>query len=108
MEKVIIEKPVLAYFDELIYRLFENGYFSYVESSLEYVSNILEFIQKYLPQKPHKKTPEELQHYGSYYTYFKANNTTTWYFFFETRNGKYIIRKILNNHLPEIGLLNLL
>jgi hypothetical protein len=62
MEKVIIDKSVLDYFDDLIFRLFEDEYFSYLEISLEYVQRILDFILEDLPTKPPKKSPYNLIH----------------------------------------------
>lgn len=107
MEKIIIDKSVLDYFDNLIYRLFEDEYFSYLEISLEYVQRILDFILDDLPTKPPKKSPYNLIQYGTFYTFYKANETTTWYIFFEKKNNIYVIRKLLNNHQPETRFLNL-
>lgn len=107
MEKVIIEKSVLDYFDSLIFRLFEQNYFGFVDSALEYVAKILAFIERDLPKQPRKTSPLELQKFGSYYVSYKINANTTWYIFFETKNDKFFVRNILNNHLPEIQFLNL-
>jgi hypothetical protein len=107
VEKVIIEKSVIDYFDNLVFNLFDQDYFGFVESALDYVARILSFIQSDLPKKQHKKTPIELLKYGTYYTSYKANTSTTWYIFFETSKDKYVVRKILNNHLQEIQFLNL-
>ena len=34
---------------------------------------------------PHKATPKPLKKFGSNYAFYKANNRTTWYIFFEKR-----------------------
>lgn len=107
MEKVIIEKSVMDYFNDLIFELFEEEYFGFVDSSLNYVDRILDFILKDLPEKPYKISPLNLMKEGSYYTFYKANNNTTWHIFFDTKGEKIIVRKILNNHQPEIRFMNL-
>ncbi|MGB6082917.1 hypothetical protein [Moheibacter sp.] len=107
MEKVIIEKSVMDYFDGLIFKLFEEEYFGFLDASLNYVDKILDFLLRDLPDTPHKISPSELVSYGSYYTFHKANNTTTWFIFFEIKEDKFVVRKILNNHQPEIRFMNL-
>ncbi|MBA5629378.1 hypothetical protein [Moheibacter lacus] len=78
MEKVIIEKSVMDYFDDLIFKLFEEEYFSFVDFSLDYVGRILDFILNDLPDTPRKKSPQNLIQHGSFYTFYKANTATTW------------------------------
>ena len=40
---VLFQNNVINYFDKLIYTLFEDEYFGFVESSEEYVDKIVEF-----------------------------------------------------------------
>jgi len=60
LEKVIIEKSVMDYFDGLIFKLFEEEYFGFLDASLNYVDKILDFLLKDLPDTPHKISPSEL------------------------------------------------
>lgn len=101
MEKVIFKDGVLIYFDELIYRLFVEEYFSYPENAKGYVDKIVDFIILEIATFPHKLTPKSLQHLGSNYIFYKSNHRTTWYIFFEKRNQNYLITGIINNHCKE-------
>lgn len=107
LEKVIIEKSVMDYFDDLIFKLFEEEYFGFLDASLNYVDKILDFLLKNLPDTPYKISPSKLVSYGRHYNFYKANDTTTWYIFFEIKDEKFVVRKILNNHQAEIRFMNL-
>ena len=101
MEKVIFKDELLFYFDELIFILFGQEYFSYEENATRYVDKIVDFIILEINSFPHKPTPQKLQYLGSYYIFYKANNRTTWYVFFEKKNQNYLITGIINNHCEE-------
>lgn len=106
MEKVIIlQKSVTDYLETLIFVLFEKEYFGFEETAQLYVSKIYNFIEKDLVKFPSKKTPPKLQKFGSNYAFYKANKTTTWYIFFETKNSRYLITHITNNHMAEASFL---
>ena len=103
--KVIILPRVLDYLDELVYVLYEKQYFSYLDLSINYVDELLDDIEKYLPTKRHKPAPKRFDKYGKgmQYASFKKNRRTTWYAFFKTYrdNGEtvYVVRYIANNHV---------
>lgn len=101
MEKVIFKDKVLDYLDELVYTLFKEEYFSYSEKAQLYVDKIVDFIILEINSFPHKITPQKLQYLGSNYIFYKSNNRTTWYVFFEKRNQNYLITGIINNHCEE-------
>ncbi|MXO03876.1 hypothetical protein [Flavobacterium sp. HBTb2-11-1] len=101
MEKIIFKEEVLRYFDNLVYRLFEDEYFGFPESARDYVDKIVEFVLLSISSFPHKKTPKSLQSLGADYIFYKTNSRTTWYIFFEKRNQNYLITGILNNHNEE-------
>mgnify|MGYP000857427285 CR=1 FL=1 len=101
MEKVIFKTEVLKYFDELVYTLFSKDYFSYSENALNYVDRIVGFTTFEINSFPHKKTPLKLKYLGSNYIFYKANNRTTWFIFFEKQDNNYLITGILNNHCEE-------
>ena len=83
MEKIIFKNKVLDYFDELVYALFEEEYFSYSENAQHHVDKIVDFIILEINSFPHKSTPQKLQYLGSNYIFYKANARTTWFVFFE-------------------------
>ena len=101
MEKVIFKDRVLDYFDELVYTLFKEEYFSYCEKAQLYVDQIVDFIILEINNFPYKITPQKLQYLGSNYIFYKSNNRTTWYIFFEKSNQSYLITGIINNHCEE-------
>jgi hypothetical protein len=98
---VQFQNNVLNFFDDLIYALFENEYFGYVESSKEYVNKIVDFIYSNIDTFPPKTTPAELQKFGSTSIFYKINPRTTWYIFFEKQKNSYLVSKIINNHCKE-------
>lgn len=101
MEKVIFKNRVLNYLDELVYTLFKEEYFSYAENAQLYVDKIVDFITLEIKNFPDKSTPQKLQYLGTNYIFYKSNNRTTWYIFFEKSNQNYLITGIINNHCEE-------
>lgn len=101
MEKVIFKEEILLYFDELISILFDREYFSYEKNAILYVDKIVDFITLEINSFPHKSTPQKLRHLGSNYIFYKANNRTTWYIFFERQDSIFLITGISNNHCKE-------
>jgi hypothetical protein len=101
LEKIIFKNKVLDYFDELVYMLFEEEYFSYSENAQLYVDKIVDFIILEINSFPHKSTPQKLQYLGSNYIFYKANARTTWFIFFEKQDIVFLITGIINNHCQE-------
>jgi hypothetical protein len=101
LEKVIFKEEILLYFDELISILFDREYFSYEKNAILYVDKIVDFIILEINSFPHKSTPQKLRHLGSNYIFYKANNRTTWYIFFERQDSIFLITGISNNHCEE-------
>jgi hypothetical protein len=103
VEKVIIvyKTEVETYLNQLISDLFQEKYFSYLENSIIYKDNIIDFINKSISTFPSKKTPAALKNFGSRYIFYKSNQRTTWYVFFENKNNNYIITNIINSHCEE-------
>ena len=108
MKKVVVKKEALLFLDELVAILIENEYFGFVESSLEYVNRIYDFIHNDLPHITHYETPEMLKHYGKYYVKLKSNKRTMWYVFFDKYESRYIVEFITNNHTSHSAYLNTL
>lgn len=105
MEKVKIEifPEVISYLNELIAQLFYKEYFGFEDSAQLYVQKIYDFIENDLINFPHKKTPKKLKNFGSYYAFYKPNNRTTWYIFFEKSGNRYLITHLTNNHVKELN-----
>lgn len=99
---IVFQRNVLDYFDDLIFVLFQEQYFGFIESSEIYVDKIVDFIKNDLATFPSKKTPIQLQYLGSNYVFYQSNQRTTWYIFFEQSNYNYLITNIINSHNEKI------
>ena len=105
MEKIsIYYKPEVSdYINDLIYAVYKEKYFSYLENAIDYKDKIIDFIENNIAQFPYKNTPLELNHLGSKYLFYKSNNRTTWFVFFENHNNDYLVTYITNNHSSTVG-----
>ena len=104
MEKVVFTRGTLVYFDDLVYTLFSENYFSFEENAQNYVDKIVNYIIiKEIDSFPQKTTPKKLRALGSFYIFYKANKRTTWFMFFEKKKGQYLVASILNNYCKEVG-----
>ncbi|WP_291285946.1 hypothetical protein [Flavobacterium sp.] len=101
MEKIIFEKEVLNSFEDLVFALFKEEYFGFLESSQNYVGKIVDFVISGISSFPHKKTPKSLQYLGLHYVFYKTNGRTTWYIFFDKKDQNYLITGIINNYCVE-------
>ncbi len=100
MEKITIfyKSEVTNFLNELVYLLFKDDYFRYIENAIDYKDKLIEFIENNISTFPYKYTPVKLRNLGSKYIYYKSNSRTTWYIFFEKNDGIYVITFITNNH----------
>ena len=98
---VQIQNNVLEYFDDLIYALFEDEYFGFVESSETYVNKIIDFIYENHQTFPSKETSYKLQSLGRNYMFYKINARTTWFIFFEKKGAIFLVTNIINNHCKD-------
>ncbi|MES2240340.1 MAG: hypothetical protein V4497_08795 [Bacteroidota bacterium] len=96
--KIFYKAEVENYINELIYILYKENYFSYLENAIEYKDRIIDFIEQNIASFPSKTTPLALYHLGSKYIFYKSNQRTTWYIFFEKKENQYLITFITNNH----------
>jgi len=101
---VVLLPEVLEYLDNLVFLLFEKEYFSYLETSQDYIDDLVDDIEITLPILQHKSAPKYFDKYGKKMKYagFKKNKQTTWYAFFTTYKDNnetvYLVRYIANNH----------
>lgn len=108
MRKIVVNNNALLFLDELVTLLIENGYFGFLESSLDYVNGIYDFILHDLASAVHYNTPKELKQYGRFYSKVKISKRTTWYVFFDKIDNRYLVEYITNNHTPNAQFINLL
>jgi hypothetical protein len=100
LEKINIQilDDVVIYLNHLTQLLFEKEYFGFEDAAHDYVDKIYNFIEFDLITFPHKRTPNSLKKFGSKYLFYRPNNRTTWYIFFENYQNRYLITFITNNH----------
>lgn len=90
-----------ALFD-LIEILYSRQYFSFAESAITYVEELIAEIETTICSKPHRKAPLHFLKYDEHLFYItcQRNQNTTWYVFFSIEEGDiYLIRNITNNHV---------
>ena len=107
MEEIVIiyKSDVELYLNDLTFILFKKDYFSYFENSVIYKNKIIEFIEESIETFPPKKTPKELKNFGQNYIFYKSNQRTTWYIFFELMKNNYLITNIINSNSEEVKFL---
>ncbi len=104
MEKINIQYvPAVEYYIEnLIDLLFREEYFGFEIYAQNYVAKIIDFIEDNIASFPFRKTPIQLKDFGSNYIFYKSNQHTTWYIFFEKSENNYLITNIINSHSQEV------
>ena len=101
---VIILPEVLDYLEDLVITLYEKEYFGFLETSTNYVQELLDNIQMDLPSFVSRPAPKYFDKYGKdmEYVVFKKNRRTHWYVFFRVYQANedviYQVRHIANNH----------
>ena len=103
--KVWAIPEVIEELENLIDILYEKGYFSYEETSVNYVIELFQDIIENLPSKIKRPASTYFtKRYGKglYYAVFPKSKRTQWYVFFRMyqKDGElyYQIRHIANNH----------
>lgn len=92
---------VELFINDLIDILFQQEYFGFEEDAQKYAFKIVDFIENAIFTFPPKIAPIQLQKLGSNYIFYKPNQNTTWFIFYELSQNKYLITKIINNHSLE-------
>jgi hypothetical protein len=100
-KEVVFSQEVELFLDELLSLLFEKGYFAFPDSAKQYVDNLISYIEQNIGLLAGKDAPVYFSRYGQNLKYIKyrANKATTWYIFYQERNGVFLIRYITNNHV---------
>jgi hypothetical protein len=94
-EKVKISPVVYDYLFELITVLYEEEYFGFLDSTKNYVDEIINFMYT-IPLQKSKLTKNK--RFGKYYCKYKHNSKTSWYIVFDVENDYFIVKFITNNH----------
>ena len=103
--KIIYLTKIRVYFENLIPKLHDLGYFSFTETAKRYVDEIFTEIDKQLPIQIHRPAPVHFEKYGKSMKYIviRKNKRTHWYVFFKTTQKDseiiYKVRYIANNHV---------
>jgi hypothetical protein len=103
--KILASPEVLQFLNELIEILYDEDYFGFEDSAIEYVEELESDIKKTLSYRPKHKAPHYFDRYGKgmYYVVFKKSRVTQWYVFFTIYEDDgeltYLIRYISNNHV---------
>jgi len=92
--------------DELVFVLYNENYFSFIENAYAYTSEIYDFIDYSIETFPRKATPKSLSKYGDFYIFYKSNSRITWYIFFSKKHSNYLIKHITNNHVFKASFIN--
>lgn len=98
MGEIKISPQLELKLQELIYTLWINNYFGFIEASEEYVNKIYSFFSR-IDNSPKYKCKDTK--YGEYFSKFIMNHNTTIYVVFDEMEGNFLINTIFNNH--EIG-----
>lgn len=98
---IIFKREVTYYLSDLIFKLYDKDYFAYIASAELFVDKLIDFINQNIAIFPAKKTPTSIDYLGSSYIFYKSNNRTTWYIFFEQKENDFIITNIINNNSQE-------
>jgi hypothetical protein len=99
--KIYFEEYASNYLDSLVETLYNNEYFGFKDTAESYISRIYDFIYSDFENFPKKSAPKQLRSFGSNYIFYKTNQRTTWYIFFETNGSDYFITNIINNNCEE-------
>lgn len=98
---ISFKQSVTQYLDELVLVLYTNEYFGHIERAELFVDKIIEFIDENISLFPARKTPLKIKYLGSNYIFYKSNQRTTWYIFFEQKEHNFVITNIINNNCKE-------
>lgn len=91
MEKIKVNRYVIAKLDKLIIILIKKEYFAFEENAIKYVRSIFSFIYQ-IPSKSKYQCKKDK--YGKYYSKLKMNHHTSYYITFDCENENYLQKYI--------------
>jgi predicted 2-oxoglutarate/Fe(II)-dependent dioxygenase YbiX len=94
------DDEVAHYLTELIDILLKKEYFSFADTAKRYVSDMKNYIKRYIAVLPAKTAPPYFNKYkkGMKYITYPANKQTIWYIFFKQKDNRFMVYYITNNH----------
>ena len=105
MKKVLFLPEAYDRFMEISEILYEDGYLSFLDSALDYATELAHDIERNLPVKVRKNAPPYFERYGNnlFYSSFPHSKKTVWYVFYSCHylgeDEIYLVRYIGNNHV---------
>jgi len=81
--EVVFTPKVLEFLDDLVIKLYKKEYFGFPESAENYVLEMYDAILERIKKTKHSQTPNSIKYLGTNNIFYKVNNRTTWYIFFE-------------------------
>ncbi|MDR2345140.1 MAG: hypothetical protein LBE18_03660 [Planctomycetaceae bacterium] len=99
--EIVFSQEVELFLDELLILLFEKEYFAFPDSAKQYVDNLISYVEQNISIHVGKEASAYYSRYGQNLKYitYRANKMTSWYIFYQERNGVFLIRYITNNHV---------
>jgi hypothetical protein len=93
--------PVLDHLDQLSYSLYKNDYFGFIDSAIDYIDRMVDYIVNNIHHSPHKKAPHYFNKFGNelFYITYQSSKQTSWYILFNKNENRYLIKHITNNHI---------
>ena len=98
--KVFYSQVATDFLNDLVTILYEQDYFGFLETTLDYMTKMKNFIEKSIHNTPHHPAPQYFSKYqkSMKYIIYQANKRTTWYIFFKQSENRFLIYYITNNH----------
>ena len=105
MKRVLFLPEAYDRFMEISEILYEEGYLGFLDSALDYATQLALDIEQNLPIKVKKDAPPYFERYGKglFYSSFPHSKKTVWYVFYSLHqlgdDEIYLVRFIGNNHV---------
>ena len=101
--EVFYTELATEFLNDLIEILYDQDYFGFLDSALNYVTKLKMFTDQNIHILQHHPAPEYFSKYqsGMKYIAYPANKRTTWYIFFKQSGNRFLIYYITNNHFER-------
>ena len=99
--EIVYAEDVEQFLDELLFILFQKGYFGFPDSAKSYVDKLLDYVKQNIGILPGRDAPQYFSRYAKNMKYiiYRANKSTEWYVFYQQHGTIFLIRHITNNHV---------
>lgn len=98
--EVVYTELSTEFLNDLVTILYEQDYFGFLESALNYMAKMKMFIEKNIHSLQHYPAPKYFSKFqnGMKYIVYQSSKRTTWYIFFKQSGNRFLIYYITNNH----------